>query len=110
MNLKYYYYYFTSALPSRLCDDIVRLGLEGKSEMAIIGGVQRNSDKFSKKSLQKIKQIKKQVGTLIGIGQKLLNLQSMMLVNIMVGIVILGINHMINLIIWINTVKLENYQ
>ena len=59
MNLKYYYYYFTSALPSRLCDDIVRLGLEGKSEMAIIGGVQRNSDKFSKKDLQKLKQKRK---------------------------------------------------
>ena len=25
MNLKHYYWYFESALPSRLCDDIVKL-------------------------------------------------------------------------------------
>jgi PKHD-type hydroxylase len=59
MNLESYYYYFTSALPSRLCDDIVRLGLESKSEMAVIGDIQKDSDEIEKKDLEILKRKRK---------------------------------------------------
>jgi hypothetical protein len=51
---------------------------------------------------------KKQVGILIGIEVSLVNLQNINLINIMIGIVILGIKFMINQILQI-MVKLENY-
>ena len=41
MNLKNYYYYFQSALPPKLCDDIIRYGTAHKVETAITGGVER---------------------------------------------------------------------
>ena len=34
MNLKDYYYYFKSAIPERICDDIVKYGNQIKSEKA----------------------------------------------------------------------------
>ena len=44
MNLKNYYYYFQSALPPKLCDDIITYGKAHKQEMAITGGVEREGD------------------------------------------------------------------
>ena len=41
MNLKHYYYYFQSALPPKLCDDIIRYGTAHNAEMAITGGAER---------------------------------------------------------------------
>ena len=40
MNLHDYYWYFKSAIPSRLCDDIVRYGLSQKEVLARTGGFQ----------------------------------------------------------------------
>ena len=37
MNLKYYYWYFQSVIPERICDDIVRYGKEQNKEMALTG-------------------------------------------------------------------------
>ena len=34
MNLANYYYYFQSALPPKLCDDIIRYGKSHKADMA----------------------------------------------------------------------------
>jgi len=48
MNLHNYYYYFQSALPTKLCDDIIRYGSQHKSEMAITGGVSRENDSYTK--------------------------------------------------------------
>ena len=31
MNLQYYYWFFKSAIPPRICDDIIRYGKEAKS-------------------------------------------------------------------------------
>ena len=42
MNLANYYYYFQSALPPRLCDDIIKYGTAHKTETAITGGVERD--------------------------------------------------------------------
>jgi len=38
MNLYNYYYYFPSAIPHRICDDIIRYGKQLKDQMAVTGG------------------------------------------------------------------------
>ena len=38
MNLTNYYYYFKSAIPERICDDIVRYGKSLQDQMAVTGG------------------------------------------------------------------------
>ena len=40
MNLHDYYWYFKSAIPSRLCDDIIKYGLSKKEVLARTGGFQ----------------------------------------------------------------------
>ena len=42
MNLENYYYYFQSALPPKLCDDIIKYGTAHKTETAITGGADRD--------------------------------------------------------------------
>jgi PKHD-type hydroxylase len=46
MNLTNYYWYFQSAIPERICDDIVRYGKQLQDQMAVTGGL---SDKKLKK-------------------------------------------------------------
>ena len=43
MNLKYYYWYFQSAIPERICDEIVRYGKEQNKEMALTGDSQKDN-------------------------------------------------------------------
>jgi len=38
MNLTNHYWYFQSAIPSRICDDIVRYGKQLQAQMAVTGG------------------------------------------------------------------------
>ena len=38
MNLTNYYYYFQSAIPKRICDDIVRYGKQLQNQLATTGG------------------------------------------------------------------------
>ena len=38
MNLTNYYWYFQSAIPERICDDIVRYGKSLRDQMALTGG------------------------------------------------------------------------
>ena len=38
MNLENYFYYFKSAVPEHICDDIVRYGKSIQDEMAVTGG------------------------------------------------------------------------
>ena len=42
MNLRNYYYYFQSALPPKLCDEIIAYGKQHKTNMAVTGGVENN--------------------------------------------------------------------
>ena len=44
MNLEYYYWYFKSVIPPRICDDIVKYGLQHKDNMGIIGGLGGDRD------------------------------------------------------------------
>ena len=46
MNLTNYYWYFQSAIPERICDDIVKYGHQMQDQMAVTGG-------FGKKKLNK---------------------------------------------------------
>ena len=46
MNLTNYYWYFKSAVPKRICDELVRYGNQLKNQMALTGGL---SDKKLKK-------------------------------------------------------------
>ena len=46
MNLEYYYWYFQSAIPPKICDDIIKYGLNHQEEIALTGGIQ---DKKAKK-------------------------------------------------------------
>ena len=75
MNLTNYYWYFQSAIPPRICDDIVKYGKQLQDQMAVTGG-------YGGKKLNK----------------KVVNLQNILKTNTMIGIVIVGINHTINLI------------
>ncbi len=43
MNLKYYYWYFQSAIPERICDEIVRYGKEQEKQMALTGDSQKDN-------------------------------------------------------------------
>ena len=38
MNLTNYYWYFQSAIPHRICDDIVKYGQQLQDQMAVTGG------------------------------------------------------------------------
>ena len=61
MNLNNYYYYFKSALPPKLCDDIINYGKAHNSEMAITGDANDKSNKKADGTLKKstIKNIQK---------------------------------------------------
>ena len=60
MNLSSYYWYFKSAIPPRICDDIIKYGLQHKGDMAITGSQGRDRD-LKKQPLNKkeIKDVKK---------------------------------------------------
>ena len=129
MNISNYYWYFTSAIPPKLCDDIIKYGLSQAETMARTGGYEdkeltkdqikdmkrkRNSDlvwlndPWIYRELHPYihKQIELQVGILNGIDQSLVSLQNINSINIMIGIVILGINLMTEkMLIILNTVK-----
>jgi PKHD-type hydroxylase len=59
MNLKYYYYYFQSALSSKLCDEILKYGTSHKSEMAVIGDFERSNGKMSEKDINNMQKKRK---------------------------------------------------
>ena len=51
MNLTNYYWYFQSAIPERICDDIVKYGHQMQDQMAVTGGFGKkklNSNKYKK--------------------------------------------------------------
>jgi hypothetical protein len=128
MQLENYYYYFQGVLTPRFCNDVLEYGKKHQNQIGLTGKVGQNRDlktnpltKKEIKNLQKIrnseycldgmtngfikklflmlmKQIKKQIGILIGIGQNPVNLQNILLVNIMVGIVI-SYKHLIIILI-----------
>ena len=53
MMLKNYYYSFKSAIPLRICDDIIKYGTQQKSSLALTGGLQNKINPLTKKLSQK---------------------------------------------------------
>ena len=53
MNHKYYYWYFQSVIPHRICDDIIRYGKSLKDQMAVTGGY--GGKKLNKKQIKDLK-------------------------------------------------------
>jgi len=50
-NSKFHYWFFKNAIPSKMCDDIIKLGLERKPKLAETDGYQQK--KVSKKNMLK---------------------------------------------------------
>ena len=53
MNLTNYYWYFKSAVPERICDDISKYGKQLQEQMAVTGGY--GDKKLNKKQIQDLK-------------------------------------------------------
>ena len=121
MNLTNYYWYFKSAIPERICDDIVKYGHQLQDQMAVTGGY-GNIKNLNKKQIKDLKkkrnsdivwmndrwiykeihpyihqQMQMQVGIFNGIFLNLVNLQNIKKVNFMIGIVMVGINLIIEM-------------
>jgi len=54
MNLTNYYWYFKSAIPSRICDEIVKYGQQLQDQMAVTGGY-GDSKKLNQKQIKDLK-------------------------------------------------------
>ena len=54
MNLTNYYWYFQSAIPSRICDDIVKYGQQLQDQMAVTGGY-GDGKKLNQKQIKDLK-------------------------------------------------------
>ena len=50
MNLTNYYWYFQSAIPTRICDEIVKYGKSISDQMAVTGGF-NNGKKLNKNQI-----------------------------------------------------------
>ena len=48
MNLHYYYWYFPSVIPHRICDDIIKYGKSQQEEIALTG--QTEQKKYQKQT------------------------------------------------------------
>ena len=44
MNLEYYYWYFKSAIPPKICDEIIKYGLEQQDQLALTGKFKSGED------------------------------------------------------------------
>jgi len=56
MILQNYYWYFESALPARICDDIINLGKEKEEKLALTGDISKKNHKdITKKELKDLK-------------------------------------------------------
>ena len=55
MNLTNYYWYFKSAIPERICNDIVRYGKQLQDQMAVTGGFSRNGKNLTEKNIKDLK-------------------------------------------------------
>ena len=59
MNLKYYYWYFKSVIPSKICDDILKHGNSKRKEIAITGAGKKRNEPPTKEELKNIQKKRK---------------------------------------------------
>ena len=57
MNLEWYYWYFQSAIPERICDDIVRYGKEQEKQVGLTG--LKSIDEISEEELKNVQRKRK---------------------------------------------------
>ena len=55
MNLTNYYWYFKSAIPERICDDIVKYGHQLQHQLALTGGLGYDPKKLNQKQIKDLK-------------------------------------------------------
>ena len=55
MNLTNYYWYFKSAIPERICDDIVKYGHQLQNQLALTGGLGYDPKKLNQKQIKDLK-------------------------------------------------------
>ncbi len=68
MNLKYYYWYFQSVIPERICDEIILFGKEQDKQMALTGDAGRDNKKLTKLYLKNIQ--KKRMSDIVWMSDK----------------------------------------
>jgi hypothetical protein len=101
--LSNYYWYFQSAIPARICDDIVRYGKQLQDQMAVTGGYGKGKN-LNQKQIKDLKQ--KRDSNIVWMDDRLQNTKK---VNFMIGIVMVGINLILENIQTIHhMVKLES--
>ena len=61
MNLEYYYWYFKSVIPPKICDDIIKYGLTQKEQLALTGGLaeKKEEEKLTEKELKDLSKKRK---------------------------------------------------
>jgi len=60
MNLTNYFWYFKSAVPTRICDDIIRYGKQLQDQMAVTGGYGGDPKKLNQQQVKEgVNRIKK---------------------------------------------------
>ena len=50
MNLEYYYWYFQSAIPPKICDDIIKYGLDQQEQTALTGDLKPDKELTEKET------------------------------------------------------------
>jgi PKHD-type hydroxylase len=50
MNLEYYYWYFQSAIPPKICDDIIKYGLDQQEQTALTGDLKPDKELTNKET------------------------------------------------------------
>jgi PKHD-type hydroxylase len=61
MNLEFYYWYFTSVLSTKFCDDLIAYGKSKQEQVALVGGTQKilqKKEKLSKKELKNLQKVR----------------------------------------------------
>ena len=134
MNLTNYYWYFKSAIPHRICDDIVRYGKSIQDQMAVTGGF--GDKKLNRSQVKDLK--KKRNSNIVWMNDRWIYKEIQPYVhnanesagwnfnwdysescqftkyektNTMIGIVIVGTNLILEkMLMHLIMVKLENYQ
>ena len=55
MNLTNYYWFFKSAIPLRICDDIVKYGRQLQDQIGVTGGYGNDAKKLNQKQIKNLK-------------------------------------------------------
>jgi PKHD-type hydroxylase len=61
MNLEFHYWYFTSVLSTKFCDDLIAYGKSKQEQVALVGGAQKileEKQKLSKKDLKNLQKVR----------------------------------------------------